>query len=179
MTKMYCPQCGRELDLDSGEVRFCRYCGLSLGDTKEALHGYSEHRRIGFTVVTASYALMIVLFTLLQGKYVSLDTKWVYWLFTILMVVSFICFLPAALYTIKPAMFHTQAKRRDKEILEPHGDSPGTLRSDEGRGASLLSPASLTVTDLSRQGRERAKTQEPRSVIEGTTKTLNDRSHSG
>ena len=179
MTKMYCPQCGRELDLDSDEVRFCRYCGLSLGDTKEALHGYSEHRRIGFTVVTASYALMIVLFTLLQGKYLSLDTKWVYWLFTILMVVSFICFLPAALYAIKPAVFHPKAKRRDRETLEPHGDSPGALRSAEGHGTSLLPAPNVPVTDLSDQGRKRAKVEEPRSVIEGTTKRMNDRSHSG
>ena len=30
MPSMYCPQCGRELSLDSGDVRFCRYCGFLL-----------------------------------------------------------------------------------------------------------------------------------------------------
>jgi hypothetical protein len=41
MATMYCPQCGRELEFDS-EVRFCRYCGFSLTDTKETLQGFSE-----------------------------------------------------------------------------------------------------------------------------------------
>ena len=70
---MYCPQCGRELELDSGETRFCRYCGFSLTDTKEALHGYSEQKRIGFSVVTWAYALLLLVTLLLHGGYVSLE----------------------------------------------------------------------------------------------------------
>jgi hypothetical protein len=178
MTKMYCPQCGRELDLDSGEVRFCRYCGFPLIDTKEALQGYSEQKRTGLSIIIASYALLVILFTLLHGKYVSLDTKWVYWLFFVLFVLSFICFFAATLTAAWPAKFHSKAKRRDKETLEPHGDSPGALRSAEGHGTSLPPPPSVPVTNLSDQGRRRAKVEEPRSVIEGTTKRMNDRSHS-
>jgi hypothetical protein len=58
MPEMFCPRCGRELELDSGEIRFCRYCGFALADTKDALHGYSERKRVGFSIVTCSYALV-------------------------------------------------------------------------------------------------------------------------
>jgi hypothetical protein len=177
---MYCPQCGRELELDSGEVRFCRYCGFLLSDTKEALKGYSGQKRMGFAIVSMSYTLLLILSLLMHGGYVSLDrTRWAYWLFFILIIVTFIAYFTATLTVVVPAMFHPKAKRHDKEPHEPHGDSPGALRSAEGHDASLLPPASVPVTDLSHQGGRRAKAEEPRSVIEGTTKSLNDRSHSG
>jgi hypothetical protein len=180
MAKMYCPQCGRELDLDSGEVRFCRYCGFSLLDTKEALHGYSEQKRTGFAIVTSSYTLLLILSLLMHGGYVSLDrTRWAFWLFLILIVLSFCFFFAGTLTAFWPARFQSKAKRRDKETLEPHGDSPGALGSAEGHDASSLPPASVPATDLSNQGGRRAKAAEPRSVTEGTTKILNDRSHPG
>ena len=80
MPQMYCPQCGRELDLDSGDIRFCRYCGFALLDKKESLQGYSREKGTGFSIVTWSYALLLIVTLLLHGKYVSLDTRWVYWL---------------------------------------------------------------------------------------------------
>src|SRR5688500_8033116 len=93
MPEMYCPRCGKELELDSGEIRFCRYCGLSLVDTKEVLHGYSEQKRTGFSIVTWSYVLLLIVTLLLHGRYVSLDSSWTYWILTALIVasVSFFC----------------------------------------------------------------------------------------
>ena len=180
MTKMYCPQCGRELDLDSGEVRFCRYCGFALLDTKEALKGYSEQKRTGFAIVTSSYSVLLILSLLMHGGYVSLDrTRWAYWLFFILQIASFIAFFTATLVVFVPAKLASWGKSRDKETLEHHGDSPGAPRSAEGHGTSLLPAPSVPVTELSNQGRRRAKAKAPRSVIEGTTKRMNDRSHSG
>lgn len=114
MPEMYCPQCGRELELDSGETRFCRYCGFSLTDTKEALHGYSEQKRIGFSVVTWAYALLLLVTLLLHGGYVSLETSWVYWLISILIVVSVSCFVSAAVSALKPALF-AKAKLRNAD----------------------------------------------------------------
>jgi hypothetical protein len=93
-------------------------------------------------------------------------------------MVSFIAFFTASLVAFWPAKLHSRDKSRDKETLEPHVDGPGALSSAEGHGTSLLTPASVPVTDLSNQGRRRAKAEEPRSVIEGTTKRMNDRSHS-
>ncbi len=66
---MYCPQCGRELNLDSGDVWFCRYCNFLLTDTKEALQGYSKQKRTGFSIVTWSYALLLIVTLLLHGGY--------------------------------------------------------------------------------------------------------------
>ncbi len=120
MPVMYCPQCGRELDLDTGDVRFCRYCGFSLLDTKESLQGYSEQKRTGFAVVAWSYALLLIITLLLHGQYVSLDTRWGYWLPAILIVVSASLFTSAAFSASMPAMF-SKATRSGK----------GTRESDE------------------------------------------------
>src|SRR5687768_6603797 len=122
MTEMYCPQCGRELDLDAGSIRFCRYCGFSLDDTKEALQGYSEQKRTGFSVVTWSYVLLLIVTLLLHGRYVSLDTGWIYWLLTISIVVSTSLFISAAVSALKPSMF-SKVKDRNKRTLGPHVES--------------------------------------------------------
>ena len=176
MPMMYCPQCGRALDLDSGDVRFCRYCGFSLADTKEAIQGYSEQKRTGFAIVTWSYALLLIVTLLLHGKYIPIDTGWGYWLSAILIVVSVSLFGSAALSALKPAMF-SKARRRGEGVPEPHGDSPNALGSAERHGTSLPPARGVPVTDLGDQAR--GKVKEPRSVTEGTTKRLDDRRHSG
>lgn len=61
MSKMYCPQCGREQGLDGG-ARFCRYCGFALSDTKDTLHGYTKVRREGYKYINLSYMLLLILF---------------------------------------------------------------------------------------------------------------------
>ena len=176
MRQMYCPQCGRELELDSGEIRFCRYCGFALLDTKDALHGYSEQKRMGFSIVTWSYALLLIVALLLHGKYVSLDTDWVYWLLSIVIVLSVSFFVSAAVSALKPALF-TKTMRRDQSALEPKANG-GNLRRSQSRETSLLTPPREPAAEPMNhsESRERAK---PRSVIEGTTKRLNDHSSSG
>ncbi len=41
-------------------LRLRRYCFFSLGETKDALHGYTEQKRTGFSIVTWSYALSLL-----------------------------------------------------------------------------------------------------------------------
>jgi hypothetical protein len=65
-----------------------------------------------------------------------------------------------------------KAMRLDKAKPELVGDR-GALRSDEGQA---LPPVSVPVMDSSNQVRERERAIEPRSVVEGTTRKLNDRS---
>ena len=177
MPEMYCPQCGRELVLDSGETRFCRYCGFSLVDTKEALHGYSEQKRIGFSIVTLSYAVLLIVTLLLHGQYVSLNTGWVYWLLTLLIVASVSFFVSAAISASMPGMF-LKVMRRDKATLEPDADGASVLKNSEGQRKSLLPPQSEPVTGLSNQIGDRELVREPRSVVEGTTRNLSDRNQS-
>ena len=164
MPEMYCPRCGRELELDSGETRFCRYCGFSLVDTKEALHGYSPQKRLGFSIVTWSYTLLLIVTLLLHGQYVSLNTGWVYWLLTMLIVASVSFFTSAAVSALKPALF-SKTMRRDKATPEPHADRASTR-------TSLHPPQSEPITGLNTPQRELVR--EPRSVIEGTTRKLDD-----
>ena len=166
MPQMYCPQCGRELDLDSGDIRFCRYCGFSLLDTKESLQGYSKQKRTGFSIVTWSYALLLIVTLLLHGRYVSLNTGWVYWLLTALIVISVSFFCSAAVSALKPAMFSKSKKTET-------GEHP--LPLSEGHTTAALPPSRLPVDDL--RGDHRERVGEPRSVVEGTTKKLRDQTH--
>jgi len=170
MPEMYCPRCGKELELDSGEIRFCRYCGLSLADTKDVLHGYSEQKRTGFSIVTGSYALLLIVTLLLHGRYVSLDTRWIYWLLTALIVISASFFCSAAVSASMPALF-SKMRIGGKSKLEADGDTRDTL-------PGAVSPKSLgapTTIPLEAPGRDqREAIKEPRSVIEGTTRKLSD-----
>lgn len=167
MPEMYCPQCGSELDLGPADIRFCRYCGFSLLDTKDALQGYSEQKRRGFSIVAWSYSLLLIVTLLLHGQYVSLNTGWVYWLLTMLIVLSASFFISAAVSALKPAVF-SKHKRRNEATA--HLDSSSALKSSEQQ----LPPANVSAADLSKQGRRREPVREARSVVEDTTKRLNE-----
>ena len=167
MPTMFCPQCGLEIDLDSGSVRFCRYCGFSLTDTKDALHGYSHQKRVGFSVVTCSYALLLILTLLLHGKYIPLDTGWGYWLSALVIVVSVSFFVSAALSALKPELF-SQPKPRGKGILEAQKYRPDVLRSAE-QHEKLPSPG---LSDLNSQKPGMAEINRRGSVTENTTREL-------
>ena len=165
---MYCPQCGRELDLDSGEVRFCRYCGFSLIDTKEALQGYSKQKRIGFSIVTWSYALLLLVTLLLHGNYIPLHTGSGYWLSALLIVVSVSFFGSAALSALKPAMF-----TKKKGALRSPQNTRDALGDARSRDASLLQEGPANVDQVA-QERRTLQNRQPGSVVEDTTRRLGD-----
>lgn|GEM_PF-2238237 len=167
MPSMYCPQCGRELDLDSGDVHFCRYCGFLLTDTKESLQGYSEQKRVGFSVVTWSYVLLLLVTLLLHGRYISLDTSWGYWLSAILIVASVSLFASASVSALKPSLF-AQRKRDGLGELEPHREARGALGSAEPDW--IAEP----VREIRTPERITARVEPPASVSEGTTRKLDN-----
>ena len=169
MPNMYCPQCGRELDLESDDVRFCRYCGFSLDDTKDSLQGYSKQKRVGFSVVTWSFALLLMVTLLLHENYIPLYTGWGYWLTALLIVVSVSLFTSAALSALQPALF-SKKQRRNKGIPEPHEQVRDTLADAHSRGASL--PHGQPAVDLGEQQKRRMEIKRPGSVTEGTTRRL-------
>ncbi|HKO59518.1 MAG TPA: zinc ribbon domain-containing protein, partial [Pyrinomonadaceae bacterium] len=130
MSSMFCPQCGRELSLDSGDVRFCRYCGLSLVDTREELQGYSRQKRTGFSVVTWSYALLLFVTLLLHGSYIPIAGGWGYWVSAVLIVVSVSLFASAAVSAMKPQLFAKRAKGtlgQPRSTTELQSENPDRL----------------------------------------------------
>ena len=167
MLEMYCPQCGRELDLGPGDIRYCRYCGFSLLDTKEALQGYSKQKRIGFSIVAWSYSLLLIVTLLLHGQYVSLNTGWVYWLLTLLIIISASFFISAAVSASKPAMFSKNKRRNEAST---HLDSRDALKGSK----SQLPPATVPAAVVSNHDRRGEPLREPRNVVEETTRKLND-----
>lgn len=169
MPNMYCPQCGRELDLESGDVRFCRYCGFSLDDTKESLQGYSKQKRVGFSIVTWSFALLLMVALLLHENYIPLHTGSGYWLSALLIVLSVSLFASAALSALKPAMF-SKKQRPAKGIPDPHEQVRDALADAQSGGASL--PHGQPATDLGEKEKRALEINPPGSVTEGTTRRL-------
>ena len=163
---MYCPQCGRDLDLDPADIRYCRYCGFSLLDTKEALQGYSKQKRIGFSIVAWSYSLLLIVTLLLHGQYVSLNTGWVYWLLTLMIVISASFFISAAVSAMKPSLFPKKKGRKEA--------TPNRVRSDSLKSSEAQLPPATMPADLSNQDSRREPVREPRSVVENTTRRLNE-----
>ena len=148
---MYCPQCGRELNLDSGDVRFCRYCGFLLTDTKEALQGYSKQKRTGFSIVTWSYALLLIVTLLLHGSYIPIAAGWGYWVSAALIVISVSLFASAAVSAMRPQLFS-----------KPVG---GEKKLDQARSTNELHAGTPVTIPLSRR-------ENVPSVTESTTKRL-------
>ena len=154
--------------LDSGETRFCRYCGFSLVDTKEALHGFSEQKRQGFSIITWSYVVLMLVTLLLHGRYVSLDTRWVYWLLTALIIISVSFFIAAATGVLKPAIF-LKSSRRGPKALGQQETSERALATGQLDETAQIQPSRMPVTNL----RSDEAGKEPRSIVEETTKRLN------
>ena len=171
MPMMYCPQCGRELDLGSGDVRFCRYCGFSLTDTKEALQGYSEQRRTGFSIVTWSYALLLLVTLLLHGNYIPLNTGWGYWLS------APHCCERQLLWLGRTERIEacdvSKKKRSGKGALQSAGGTPVALGNAKSPNASLPQAGRVSVEQES-QERQISMTRRQGSVIEDTTRKLGD-----
>ena len=124
--------------------------------------------------MTWAYALLLVVTLLLHGKYVSLDTGWIYWLLTTLIVLSVSFFVSAALSALKPALF-SKAKRRDPVASALLGASQSTQPNLGAKPTPSLPHANVPVADLINQREHRVEVTEPRSVVEGTTKNLDDR----
>jgi hypothetical protein len=167
MPKMFCPQCGLELDLDSSDVRFCRYCGLALADTRDSLRGYSEKKRVGFSVVIWSYVLLLMLTLLLHAGYVPLETGWGYWLSVFLIVISVSFFTSAALSSLKPELF-SKFKYRGRGALGSQKENSSVLESASERDNLPLPP----LTNLKQQKKEMVEVRG--SVTENTTRRLDE-----
>ena len=170
MPTLYCPQCGRGLDLESSEVRFCRFCGFELADTSDAVRGYSEQKRKGFAVVTWSYAVLLIVTLLLHGGYIPTETRWGYWLSALCIVASVSFFVSASLSALKPAVF-MKAKRRGAESDATHRARVNVLENQRRAGTLPPSPG-VPVMDLSSRDKRTVEVMEPRTVAEGTTKKL-------
>jgi hypothetical protein len=75
MSELFCPQCGRKIEPDS-EVRFCRYCGLAITETRDNLRGFSEVKREGYKFINVSFVLAAILFWVEYFEFIPWDSVW-------------------------------------------------------------------------------------------------------
>jgi uncharacterized membrane protein YvbJ len=60
--EMFCPRCGEKNELDSPEVKFCRFCGLPITESKEAVQGLTLIKRQGRRFASWGYVTLQILF---------------------------------------------------------------------------------------------------------------------
>lgn len=161
---MYCPQCGRELELDS-DVRFCRYCGLPLSDTKDTLRGYTEVKREGYKYTNLSYVLLLVLFWVQYFGLIPWRSLWGgnFWL---ILVVGFIF----GLWFMGNWVVDKPAKYVKKKIHE--GAEEMTAGEKGIRGGALPPSQGVPIPAVDKRKTNTAEMVKPSSMAEETTRRL-------
>lgn len=163
MPAMYCPRCGRDVELET-EVRFCRYCGFSLVDTKDTLRGYTEIKRQGHTFINVSYLLLLALFWIQYFRLIPWDSIWG-GAFFLISVVGFIfgLWFMGNWVVDKPAKYV-----KPKAVADPQ-----QLTAVEGQARQLHSSR---ITPISAVGEElrTAEILDRASATEETTRALKD-----
>lgn len=163
---MYCPQCGKELELDSAG-RFCRYCGFLLNDTKDNLRGYTDVKRGAYKYANVSYMLLLVLFWIQYFNLVPWDSVWggKFWLVCIFGFVFGLWF-----------MGNWVAERPAKYVK--FGKGEGTLEISEGDQARILPPSTgipirnIPIPETDKVLVTKSEMETPPSVTEHTTRHL-------
>jgi len=161
---MYCPQCGRELELES-EVRFCRYCGLQITDTKDTLRGYTAVKREGHIYTNLSYILLLVLFWIQYFSLIPWRSIWGgdFWLILIVGFIFGLWFMGNWVVD-KPAKY---VKNKDQA-------EPAELAPDEKGIKTRALPPSLGVPmpTVDKRNLRKSEMIKSSSVVEDTTRRL-------
>ena len=161
---MYCPQCGRELELDS-DVRFCRYCGLPLSDTKDTLRGYTEVKREGYKFTNLSFMLLLVLFCVQYFGLIPWRSMWGgdFWLIVILGFIFGLWFMGNWVVD-KPAKY---VKNKNRE-------GPAELAQSEKsmQGGALPLSQGVPLPTVAGRNMKTAELVKPSSAAEDTTRRL-------
>ena len=164
MSTMYCPQCGRELELES-DVRFCRYCGLPTSDTKDTLRGYSPVKREGHKFTNLSYILLLVLFWIQYFGLIPWRSIWGgdFWLILIFGFIFGLWFMGNWVVD-KPAKYV-----KNKDQAEPAELTPG----ENGFQTRALPPLQgVPIPAVDQRNMKTSEIVKPSSVVEGTTRRL-------
>lgn len=181
MSTMYCPRCGREVGPSSDDVRFCRYCGLSLDDTKDVIHG-SKIKRRGAAYLSSSYFLICFAFIILNIGLELASGSWP-WFVLVIVVASLLIMLSVTL-----GVFGTMMIYDPGQFMKGSGSTEGRsdVRADSrGRGIdevvgrgdkSLPPPQVVPIASHLVQEVRTAEMAEPPRVTEDTTQKLGKRS---
>jgi hypothetical protein len=62
-SEMFCPRCGEKNELNSPEVKFCRFCGLSITESRDAVRGLVLIKRQGRQCADWSYVTLQICFS--------------------------------------------------------------------------------------------------------------------
>ena len=113
-SEIFCPQCGGRNDLDSPEVKFCRFCGLTLLESRDAVRGLTKIKQQGFRYSTWGFWLLQSLFIVMIMLFIPKFPEWVSAAFIAVFALSNGLFIAGQYAVEKPDRY--LLKREEKNI---------------------------------------------------------------
>ncbi len=122
--EMYCPRCGGKNELDSPEVKFCRYCGLPIAESRDEARGLTPVKRRGRRYAAWGYVTLQALFLGVLLYLIPTLPLWTSAIFVALFALSNGFFIAGSLAAEKPTsrLLNPAAKKRSGGGSLPHSD---------------------------------------------------------
>ncbi len=74
--QMFCPRCGGQVEINVPDVKFCRFCGLSLTESRESVQGLTEIKQTGLKFSVWGYVILQILYLVVFLTIISSLSIW-------------------------------------------------------------------------------------------------------
>jgi hypothetical protein len=128
---MFCPRCGGKNELDSSEVKYCRFCGLPITESRDAVQGLTLIKRQGRRFAGLGYVTLQILFFV---TFFLLIPTLPFWASTLLMIIfalsnGFFIAGSLAAENLSASLLGTSAKKQlnkpdSRHLREENTNSP-------------------------------------------------------
>lgn len=123
-SEIYCPQCGARNDLDSQNVKFCRFCGLSLLESRDAVRGLTEIKQKGLGYANWGYWILQALFIMMIMLLIPTFPWWASAIFMLIFALSNGFFIAGQIAAAQPDRYsrRRELKNANEKQSEPVKD---------------------------------------------------------
>ena len=125
-SEIFCPQCGGKNILDAADVKFCRFCGLSLLESRDAVQGFTKIKQQGLRYATWGYWMLQILFIVMILLLIPTLSWWASLVFMLIFALSNGFFIAGQIAVDRPARYAQKhggkITRRETKELQTKAD---------------------------------------------------------
>ena len=104
-SEIFCPQCGGKNFFDSPNVKFCRFCGLSLLESRDAVRGLTKIKQQGLRYAYSGYWMLQMLFIVMIMLFIREFPWWASTAFMLIFALSNGFFIAGQIAVGKPDQY--------------------------------------------------------------------------